>query len=278
MNPGTLRLSSRSLLVGLGGLAAVSVIRTLILIGAGGANGPVFVSDIGSAVVVLFAAATMFKAALSFAPGERIRLQWLLAATGVLCFALGDVAWAWIELGTGGEVPYPGLPDIFYVAEYLFLGAALVMAAFAYRGLVDIRPAAGIATTAGVVLLGLLYAGLLQPYVIDAPGVSAGAETLSTLYPVLDVALLFTPSMMLVLVVSKLGSGRLAWPWWAMGVGALMLAASDAGYSWLSAARSYEGGAIVDYGWMLAHVAFAFGASLALDVLRPVPGRLRPSA
>ncbi|MDO8987068.1 MAG: hypothetical protein Q7V14_02465, partial [Coriobacteriia bacterium] len=89
----------------------------------------------------------------------------------------------------------------------------------------------------------------------------------SVFYPVADVALLMVPSIFLVLVVAKLEAGRLGWPWWFVVAGATTLAISDATFSWLAASNSYVAGSLVDYGWMLAHVAFAVGASIALDVV-----------
>lgn len=261
--------STRTLGIGLIGVGAVAVIRTLIAIQAGGDQGVLVVSDLGELVVVTLAALIVLVVSRSFGAGESLRTQWTLIGTGMLAFALGDAVWSWIELALSAEVPYPGLPDVFYVAEYLFVGLALLIAAVAYSRLLDIRVAAGFAATAGVVMLVLLYFGLFAPYILSDPSLAPGELAASIFYPSADVVLLLVPSILLVLVVSKLGHGRLGWPWWFVALGAMILALSDAAYSYLSAADAYAAGSIVDYGWMLAHVSLAVGASLALDIARP---------
>ena len=45
----------------------------------------------------------------------------------------------------------------------------------------------------------------------------------------------------------------------------IVMALSDTIFSWMSARDMYVGGSIVDYGWMIAAVSLAVGASLALD-------------
>ncbi len=261
--------SIRTMTVGLVGLGAVAVIRTMLMVGAGGEQGALLISDLGELAVVAVSAMIALSVGRSFAKGEALRRQWTLIGLGMLCFAAGDAVWAWIELGLGAEVPYPGLPDVFYVGEYAFIGVALLLAALAYGRLLDLRIAAGFAVTAGAVMLVLLYFGLLQPYILGDPSIAQAELVASTFYPVADVALLLTPSVLLLMVVSKLGSGRLGWPWWFVAGGAAVLAVSDATFSWMSASDSYVAGAIVDYGWMLAHVLLAVGACVAADIARP---------
>lgn len=261
--------STRTLATGLIGVGAVAVIRTLIAVQAGGDRGILIVSDLGELLVVALAAFIVLWVGRSFGPGESLRTQWLLVGAGMLAFALGDAVWSWIEVVQRVEVPYPGLPDVFYVSEYVFIGLALMIAAVSYSRLLDIRVAAGFSVTAGVVLMVLLYFGLFAPYILSEPGLSGGELAASIFYPSADVVLLLVPSILLVLVVSKLGHGRLGWPWWFVAAGAAMLASSDAAYAYLSAADAYTAGSIVDYGWMLAHVSLAVGASLALDIAKP---------
>jgi len=261
--------SVRTLSIGLVGVGAVAVIRTMIAVGAGGEHGSIIVSDLGEFAVVAIAALVVLAVVRSFGKGENLRRQWTLIGLGMLTFAIGDAVWAWIEVFMQAEVPYPGLPDLFYVGEYVFVGWALVIAAVAYSRLFDIRAAAGFAVLAGIALLVLLYFGLFQPYILADDSLSTGELVMSIFYPSADVMLLFVPSILLVLVVGRLGGGRLGWPWWFVAAGAIILGMSDAMYSYMSAAETYAAGAAVDYGWMLAHVALAVGASLAVDIARP---------
>lgn len=261
--------SVRTLSIGLIGVGAVAVIRTMIVVGAGGERGSIVISDLGEFAVVALAALVVLAVVRSFGKGENLRRQWTLIGLGMLAFALGDAVWAWIEVFMRAEVPYPGLPDLFYMGEYVFVGWALVIAAVAYSRLFDIRAAAGFALATGVALMVLLYFGLFEPYILSDASLSTGELVLSIFYPSADVLLLLVPSILLVLVVGRLAGGRLGWPWWFVAAGATILAISDAAYSYMSAAETYTAGAAVDYGWMLAHVALAVGASLAVDVARP---------
>lgn len=261
----------RTLSIGLMGLGSIAVVRTMIMVKAGGAGGVVAVSDLGELVVVACAAAIVVLVACRFERGSGLRSQWTLIGAGMTAFALGDAAWSYIELVLKSLVPYPGLPDLFYVGEYVLICAALLMAAGSYRNLLDIRPPAGIAGTAGIVMVVLLYVGLLEPYLLSDSMLSTPELVASVFYPVADVALLMVPGMFLLLVTAKLEAGRLGWPWWFVVSGATILAVSDATFAWLAVSNSYAAGSFVDYGWMLAHVAFAVGASLALDVVTPTP-------
>jgi len=262
--------SMRTMSIGLIGVGAVAILRTMIMVEAGGERGAIVISDLGELAVVAAAALIVLMVVRVFGKGENLRKQWTLIGIGMLSFALGDAVWAWLEVFQQVEVPYPGLPDLFYLGEYVFVGWALIIAAVSYSRLLEIRAAAGFAVTAGVVMLVMLYAGLFQPYILSDSSLSTGELVMSIFYPTADVVLLIVPSIFLVLVVARLGGGRLGWPWWFVAVGAVVLAVSDSAYSFMSAADTYTAGAAVDYGWMLAHVAFAVGASLAVDVSRPI--------
>ncbi|MDZ4063092.1 MAG: hypothetical protein U1E22_00315 [Coriobacteriia bacterium] len=265
-----MRASVRSYIVAFGGLGLVAIVRTLIALGVGGPDAVVAISDIGSFTVVGLCAGAVFLSTLRLRCGERLRTTWTLVGMGVLMFALGDLTWTIIEVGLGKEVPYPGLPDLFYLAEYVFLAWALIRLVSGFRGLLDLRSPLAIASALTLASLAVLWFSLLQPYVLFDSSISIAEKALSSFYPIADIVLLGMPTLVALLVVSRMGSGSLAWPWYAVATGVLLLAVSDATFSWMSAAQGYKGGAIVDYGWMAAHVMIAFGASLSIDVARPV--------
>ncbi|MRR12790.1 hypothetical protein EG835_10095 [bacterium] len=179
-------------------------------------------------------------------------------------YGIGNIAWAYLEY-SNGPVPYPGLPDYFYITSYLLLALALGSAAYAYRDIVDIRPGAGIAATAGVVLAGISYVGLLEPYVLSSPTVSPAEKALSLFYPIADILLLIVPGVALVMVLRRLSAPELAWPWGFVVAGTVLLAVSDTSFAILAANETYATGGLVDYGWMACHVAFAVGASFEAD-------------
>lgn len=236
------------------------------LFGDSGETIGLWIADIGSPLVTGLAAAIVLAVAFGFGKGEPFRKYWMLIGAGAACYAVGDIVWALYEL-PGGEVPYPGLPDLFYFAEYAFLAAGLIIAVRGYRQLVDWKVPLATAVGAAAAAAAGLWFGLLGQIAADTE--MAIAEKAATLaYPLCDVFLALAPALFLLLVVLKLGGGRLARPWWAVGAGLMLLAASDTAYSWLTWNETYVSGSVVDYGWMLASVCIALGALLASDLAK----------
>ncbi len=244
----------------------VAVTAVLVSLGVGGEKGVVAIADIGGVLVVGLSAAVILATARRLGPATSVGRPWLLIGLGAMSFMVGDVIWTVIEVGVGAEPPYPGLPDPFYLIEYPLVAFGVLSAGLAFRGLVDVRRPAIIATVVGLAVSAIVYVGLLAPYVLSDPEISTGEKVLSTLYPLADVLLMLTPAIFVVAVVSSLGGGRLAWPWWAVATGAVLLAFADTGYSWLAAADLYDSGSFIDYGWSLGHAFMMLGALFARDL------------
>lgn len=259
------RISRRTIAVAYIGLGIIAALAAIIVFSHSERVGLV-VSDIGEASIVCASAVAIFLAARGLGAGT-LRRNWMLIGLGVASFGIGDVIWAIIEVGMGKEVPYPGVPDVFYLLEYVFLGAGIALAGLAYRRLVPVRKPLLIALTVAVLIAGLLWFTFISPLVVA--GEWNPESVLSAIYPLADIILLFGPALFIVLIVAQLGGGRLGWPWLAVGAGALVLALSDSVYSYLTAIDAYQSGMAVDYGWMVAHVLIALGALIAQDLSRP---------
>lgn len=284
-------MSKRTLGFTLGGFAFVALAAVLNRIGPGGEFGTTAIADIAEAFIILVAGIIILRTAVSFEQGEPLRLRWMLAAIGVLSFAGGDLVWTWYEVGAPfvssmgdgvaiadialGEVAYPGVPDLFYLLEYVFLGGAIVMVGASYKGLVRMRGPAITALVVGAVATAGLWAMLVIPKLLVDGGIDSASTALDVFYPTADVLLLFMPTVFVIGVIRQLGAGRLGWPWWAIAVGTAVLAFSDSGYSYLNATEAYTAGAFVDYGWMLAHVFMGIGALIARDMSAPIPARAK---
>lgn len=260
-----MRISRRTIAVAYIGLGIIAALAAIIVFSHSERVG-VVVSDIGEALIVCASAAVIFVAARGLGAGT-LRRNWMLIALGVASFGVGDVIWGIIEVGMGKEVPYPGLPDVFYLGEYVFLGAGIALAGLAYRGLVPVRKPLVIALSGTAVIAGALWFTFISPVVVA--GDWNPESILSAIYPLADIILLFGPALFIVLIVAQLGGGRLGWPWLAVSSGALVLALSDSVYSYLSAIDVYRSGMAVDYGWMVAHVLIALGALIAQDLSKP---------
>jgi hypothetical protein len=267
---GFVSISRRTWLVGSIGVLAVAVVWTLISLMTGDEFGVAAISDIGETLIVSVAALLVFVTAFSFRAGEPLRLQWFLIGLGLALFAVGDLTWSVIEVGMRQEVDYPGIPDIFYVVEYVFLFAGLVLAVYAYRNLVDLRWPVAISVIVSVFVTVVLYFGLVASILGDAE-VAFGEKALSAFYPMADVWFVFAPAFAAVLTVMRLGGGVLGWPWGAVSIGAIILAAGDSAYVWLEWQGTYQSGNFVDVAWMLGAVLIALGAAIAWDLGHPKP-------
>jgi len=251
------------------GLGAVLAVALLAASGIGGEFGGLVVSDVGELLIVTASAAVLFWVALrAFANSPVVGRQWRLLAIGCASFALGDLIWMYYELFARVEPPYPGWPDVFYSLQYPFIALALVSAGLAYRALVDVRKPMAIATAVAVIMSVGLWFGLLMPAVF-VEGVAPSEAFVSAFYPLADVLLGIGPAVFVLLIVSKLGGGKLGWPLWAVVAGVLLFTLSDCAYAILNAADAYTSGSVIDYGWSAGQVLIAFGGMLAADLARP---------
>ncbi len=255
-------VSNRTVVIEAVGALATAVIYALTESQVGGEAGARLTLDFGDLVVIAGSAAVVLGVAYTFWPGEPLRRQWTLIGLGVASFAMGDLVWTIIEDVQRRPVPYPGPADIFYVAEYFFLGVALLSAALAYGRVGGMRRAGVVAALVAVAAGTPITLFLLRDILTDST-LALGEKLLSTFYPLADVLLLLAPAILIVTVV---GRGKMAWPWWLVAAAVVLIAVSDCAYSWLEQQDMYRSGHLVDYGWMLAHVMIATAASLAKDV------------
>lgn len=264
-------IPSKSSWVWLGcGLGAVVVVALLVMSGIGGDFGVLVFSDVGELSIVTASALVLFWVALrAFSNSLVVGRQWLLLAIGCASFAAGDLIWMYYELFARVEPPYPGWPDVFYALQYPFIAVALVGAGLAYRALVDVRKPAAIAAVIAVAMAAGLWFGLLKPTVF-VEGVSTIESLVSAYYPLADVLLGIGPAVFVLLVVGKLGGGKLGWPLRAVVTGVLLLTLSDSAYAILNANDAYQSGSFIDYGWSAGQVLIAFGGMLAADLARPM--------
>lgn len=215
----------------------------------------------GTALMIVFAL-TIIIVAARVGLNESVGRQWMLIGAGVASFAIGDILWTIFELYLGID-PFPSAADFFYVLEYAFFLAAIVLAIRAYSGLVQTRIPAVVGALVAVVGIGVMYFVLLRPYIF--PDTSGLELVVSTLYPVGDVAFMLAPAVSLALVVRQLGAGRLAWPWWIVVAGALVFALTDGYYSYADWAGLGVTAAL-DMGWLVANLLFACAALVARRV------------
>jgi len=247
--------------------ALFAVVVALMVTGVLGDEGTLWVSDFGSFAVQAAAAVIILVTAFSYGRGELAARPWWLIGAAVAAYAIGDLVWAYIEVIQKAD-PWPSLADAFYGAEYVLMAAGFVVAALAYRHLADIRIPLAVSGLVAGGIAAALYLLLLGPEIIGSPDLTPLEKFVSAGYPLADALLLIGPALFLGLLLLRLGTGRLAWPWWAVVAGVVLLAISDTLYSVMSELGTYASGSVIDYGWMAASILIAFGALIARDVAR----------
>lgn len=253
--------------IGVFGLGVVvSVVAwVLIRMGVGGEAGAVAISDIAEIFVVGLSTAFILACAIRLGPKTSIGRPWLFIGLGALAFLVGDVIYSYVEVILQQTPPYPGAADVFYLLEYPLVAVGAISAGTAYRGLVPMKRPAIVAILIGLASGAVVYFGLLVK-ILGWADVAFAEKLISSIYPLADVFLLIAPALFVLMVVAALGGGRLAWPWWAVGIGAVILAVTDTAYVWLAAVEKYASGSPVDIGWMMGHVFIMLGALIARDM------------
>jgi hypothetical protein len=227
--------------------------------------GQVFVSDWGGVVLGFVAAGVILRTALYFERGESLRTQWLIICGAVTLWAFGDALFALIETTTNASPVVPGLQDVFYVAGYVLVPIGLFMIAYSYRRLVDMRWPMFVAGGITAAITGVMWLAVIQPS-LDATTTEFAERVTLAFYPLAALVLALGPVILILVTITRLGAGRLAWPWWFAAVGAGAVALSSATYSYLTFNSAYVSGSLVDYGWALGYYLILVGALVERDV------------
>jgi diguanylate cyclase (GGDEF)-like protein len=194
----------------------------------------------------------------------RLRRAWgWIAAAFALNWA-GDTLWVLYDLPSGGDVPFPSVADLGYLAFYPCLMAGLL-------SLPARRPTEGerekVALDALTVLLG---GAMVVWYLVIEPTLrqhEAGALAVgvSLAYPLGDLMLLFATAVVL-LRRPRASAGSL----WLLLAGAGLFVFSDLGFAVAELSGGYQGGGWLDAGWILAGAVMAASAARQLAD-RPAP-------
>jgi hypothetical protein len=190
---------------------------------------------------------------------HRSRAAWLLVALALASWAIGDTIWS-IHFGDAAAVPATSFSDVFWLAWYPLIVAALVLLVrervpgFELHRWID-----------GIVVMLLLatpwVALFLQP-VAEHSSASGLAVALDFVYPLADAILVGA-----VLGVFALMGWRPGPMWLALGVALTVAGVADAISSVQALAHSHDRG-IYDAAWAGAAMLVAYAA------WQPHPGRL----
>ena len=190
---------------------------------------------------------------------ERSRTAWWLVAVGLASWAIGDTIWS-IRFGTGGAAPPTSISDVFWLAWY-----PLIVAALALR-IIERVPGFELHRWIDGVAVMLLVATpwialFLQP-VAEHSGASGLAVVVDFAYPLGDAILV--GAVLGVFAIMDWRPGRM---WLVLGVALAVMGLADAISSVQALAHAHDKG-IFDASWAGAAVLVAYAAWL------PHPGRL----
>jgi hypothetical protein len=193
--------------------------------------------------------------------GRRSRAVWLLVALALASWAIGDTILS-IRFGAGATPPATSISDVFWLAWYPLVVAALVLLVrervpgFELHRWID-----GLAV---MLLVATPWVALFLQPVAEHTNASGLAIVLDFAYPLADAILV--GAVLGVFVLMDWRPGRM---WLALGVALTAMGIADAIYSVQALGHSHDRG-VYDAAWAGAAILVAYAA------WQPNPGRLEP--
>ena len=236
--------------------------------GVGGGQVSLYVDDLATVAAALIATVACVRAA-RWQEG-RLRLFWWLIGAASAAWGLGEIIWAYYDLVLG-DVPAASWADAAYLAALPLAAAALLVhpalrgrASSKSRSLVD-----GLVLAAALFLLA--WALLFEP-VREQTDLSSLDGLVTLAYPLSDIVIIF-----LVVLVIRGTTDSARRDLWCLLAGLLLIAFSDAIYTYLTNVTNYSSGNIIDTGWFAGYLAIALGA-LSVQTKPALERRTAPSS
>ena len=236
-------------------VVAALVFQLWLIFNWGGARPTTWVDDVGEAAAAFAGAACCLFAARRCAGAHR--RVWVLLCASTAAWGLGQVAWSVYELGLGEQVPFPGLPDVGFLASVALAAWAVVVwpssverAASRARALLDSAIiAAAVFYLSWSLVLGTVY---------RASGAGSLSAVIGLAYPLSDIAIV---SLVVIRLTSR--SGRRVTPLLLVGAGLALISVADSTFAVLTTTGTFGNGTAFDGGWSTGFLLIALGAWLA---------------
>ena len=182
----------------------------------------------------------------------RGRIAWSLIGAGVLLWGIGETIW--LLASPGGEIPYPGPADFFYVAGYPLIFAGVVLLPYLRPGRYE-RIRLAIDAIAGTMSLAVV---MWVAYLHDIVGLGSSPleSFLNLLYPFGDV-LLATALMVLAMRRSEQAIDMRIF---LLAGGVALTTVADVIFSLQTAAGTYVEWAPLDGLWLFSYGLMALAA------------------
>jgi hypothetical protein len=200
--------------------------------------------------------------------GNLARPGWTRLGAGLLASAAGQATLCGYQFSSRGAAPFPSLADVFFLAGYPLLIAALVSFLRAYKAagypLGSLRQRlllGGLVGGAGLALAAfILYPILLKP------GVAPLARLLNAAYPILDLVLLI-PVVLLLRATLPLRGGEVWRVWAALLAGFFCMWAGDVSFACFDALGVQSVDPLTHAMYVLSYGSLALGAVRQRELL-----------
>lgn len=208
-------------------------------------------SDLIAPLINLFAAFCLFYAAKRSAYNKRIQLAWTILALAQLSYAIGDVIWAFIEVGLGQQ-PFPSVADVFYVIYYPLFAIGIF---FLPRISGSRKELLNTFLDMLIVFISftlIFWTFLIAPLLETSSGTFT-AVILSLYYIVMDFILLFVLFDLLLNKIKSWKEGSLVLL--AIGIGSFVI--TDVYFAYQSLQGVFVSGSLMETGWIFGGVFIA---------------------
>jgi hypothetical protein len=194
-----------------------------------------------------------------------MRVFWWLFAAACAGWTLGETIWGVYDLVLERDVPVPSWADLGYLSGPPLAAVALLLHPAMHRSKSARARSLFDSLLIALALLFLSWTFVLRP-LWESTDLTTAGGLVSVAYPFADVVLMF----FVVLVARRVtAESRLAL--WCLLAGLGAMALSDSLYAYLTTVQSYEGGGLLDAGWIVAYLALAVGAYCAHERYDAVP-------
>ena len=214
-----------------------------------------FFGDLFPILIDLLVVLTLFYATIRSAYyGKRVQFAWMFITFAFLCYTVGDIIWAILELGIHIN-PFPSLADAFYLIFYpLFAIGIYYLPRFSFTGKEKIK----IFIDMGIIVLTV---GIIFWTFIIIPTLSSQqysfANFISASYIIGDFILIF---VLLRGIYSEFDENFVPILFLSMGI--LFMIVTDSIYAIQTLQGTYLSGGLLDNGWIISFIFVGLAAFL----------------
>ena len=215
-------------------------------------------SDIFSLFGVFIASICLYHVYKKTMGDERI--FWFLLFLSCLSYFIAEVNWDYYELILKVNAPFPGLPDVFYILQPIFILLSILYLKLKTENVfIGVRLFLDILITMDVAAA-LSWYYLIQP-IFAQEHITFLFKAVSVAYPIADLGLLFGILSLIFTVRTFLRGFQYTF----LVIGLSLFTFADSVYLYLNASEGYQSGGFVDPLWILGLFCIALAGIYSLS-------------